>query len=111
TRLVGDNLLEHHADGASKRELAGQQLIEDDPEGVDIAAAVDAEALAARLLRAHVSRRAQDLAFHGQPDVSAVASGEAEIHDVRELRWAGLINVLVCSAAAHHPPQHDVRGL
>ena len=52
---------------AAERQLAGQQLVEDHAQAVDVAAAVDPVALAAGLLGAHVGRRAEHLAVDSVP--------------------------------------------
>ena len=45
--------------------LAGQTVVEDDAQLIDVAAAVHLVAFATRLLGAHVGRRAQHLAVQG----------------------------------------------
>ena len=68
---------------AAERPLAGQQLVEDDAEAVDVAAAIDPARLAPRLLGRHVGRRAQDLALLGHRDLFRLPLGQAEVHQVR----------------------------
>ena len=82
-RLVLQHLQQQHPPVAAERQLAGQQLVEDDAEAVDVAAGVDPVRLAAGLLGAHVGRRAQHLAVEGHRRLVGLALGQAEVHQVR----------------------------
>ncbi len=68
---------------AAERPLAGQHLVEDHAQAVDVAAGVDVVRLAARLFGRHVGRRAHDLAVRRHRLAVGVALGEAEVGDVR----------------------------
>ena len=85
-RLVVQHLVQQHPRRAAERQLAGQQLVEDHAEAVDVGAAVDLVRLAAGLLGAHVGGRAQHLALERHRDLARVALGQAEVHDVRAAR-------------------------
>ena len=82
-RLVLQHLQQEHAAVAAERPLAGEQLVEDDAEAVDVAAGVDRVRLAAGLLGRHVGRRAEHLAVGRHRRVVGVALGQAEVHEVR----------------------------
>ena len=81
-RVVMQDLVQKHPGRSAKRQLAGQQQIEDYAQAVDITATVHGVALAPRLLGRHVSRRAQHLAFEGHGDLIRVPLRQAEIHHV-----------------------------
>ena len=80
------HLVQEHPLAAPERQLAGQQLVEDHPQAVHVAAAVDLVRLAAGLLGAHVGRRAQHLAIERHRDLARVPLGQAEVHQVRPAR-------------------------
>ena len=82
TRFAALDLLDQHGLVAAERPIAGQELVEHDAQTVDVAASVDAVALAAGLLGAHVGRRSQQLADPGHGDLIAVSLGQSEIHHV-----------------------------
>src|SRR5207247_4134606 len=67
------------------RRLAGEHLIQDRGEGVDVAARVD-EAVPGRLFRAHVLRRAEGQARFREPRASGGGEGERDA----EVRHYGL---------------------
>ena len=50
--------------------LEGEQLVERDAEGVDVAAVVDDDALGEGLLGAHVAERAEEVAGHRHAGVA-----------------------------------------
>ena len=81
-RLVLQHLQDQHPPIAAERALAGQELVENDPEAVDVAPGVDPVRLAARLLGRHVGRRAQHLAVLGHDGLVGLALGQAEVHQV-----------------------------
>jgi len=60
-RLLDQYLLNEHRPIASKWQLTGQQLIQDDAQAVEITASIDFVGLAGGLLGAHIGGRAQDL--------------------------------------------------
>ena len=60
---------------------ARQQLVENDAEAVDVAAAVDLVGLAPGLLGTHVGRRPQKLAVHRQGALAGIPGGQAEVGD------------------------------
>ena len=72
-RLLVEHLVQDHLLGAAERQLAAEHLVEDDPEAVDVAAAVhvvadhctDATAARARAAGAHVHERAAGPAGKG----------------------------------------------
>ena len=74
--------------GGRVRGLAGQHLVQDGPEAVDVGAAVQA-AFARRLLRAHVGRGADEDARVRQPvasrDTDGVRDAEVADHRVAEI--------------------------
>ncbi len=82
-RLVVQHLEQQHLSVAAERPLPGQQLVEDDPQAVDVGPAVGLVRFAARLLGRHVGRRAQELAVHGHRRFVGVVLGQAEVHQVR----------------------------
>ena len=90
-------VLEHGGERrlALERDLAREQLVRHDPQRVDVAAEV--HVVAARVLGAHVLRRAQHVSGGGGrvPLLGQVLLGDVEVHEVG------------------HPPavQHDVGGL
>ncbi len=72
--------------GAVKRQPAGQQFVEDDAEGIDIAAGVGGVTVAGRLLGRHVRQRAENVAVGGRRAGrlrQEIQPGQAEIEDVR----------------------------
>ncbi len=71
-----------HEGVAVERHLAGEHLVEDDAEGVDVGAGVDA--LPRRLLGRHVVRRAEDHPRPGELGVRAADLGDAEVEDLHE---------------------------
>ena len=75
------------------RQPVGQQLEEDDPQGVHVGPPVDGGGVAGHLLGAHVAERAEELAGAGQAgggqQVGVGGVGHAE---VEHLRLAGLIH-------------------
>jgi hypothetical protein len=71
--------LESSSRRAAERQLAGQQLVKDDAKAVNVAAAIDLVSLAARLLGAHVGRRAEHLTLDRHGAVAGIALGQAEI--------------------------------
>jgi hypothetical protein len=93
-RRLGDDLhrLVHGQPGEAVRPLERHHLVEDDAEGVDVGPHVHASRLAARLLRAHVRRRAAHDADAGQRrtgvllDVGEARQREIEHLEVRKLR-------------------------
>ena len=111
-RLVVQHLVQQHPRRAAERQLAGQQLVEDHAQAVDVAAAVDAVRLAPGLLGAHVGRRAQHLAVDRHRDLARLALGQAEVHQVRPAvavehdvdgltsRWTTPCSWAYCSASA-----------
>src|SRR5206468_588431 len=62
---------------AAERDVAGEQLEDDDPQRVDVGARIGP--LSAGLLRTQILRRAQDLAGGG--DVALPLLGDAEVHE------------------------------
>ena len=74
--------MQEHPGGAAEGKLAGQHLVEDDPQAVDVAPPVDLAVLAAGLLRRHVGGGAQHLAVDGDGDLAGLALGQAEVHQV-----------------------------
>ena len=95
TGLVVQYLVQQHPRRAAERQLAREQLIENHSQAVDVRAAVDAVRLALGLLRAHVRRRAEDLAVDGHRYVCGLPLGQAEVHQLR-------LTVFI---------EHDVGGL
>ena len=87
--------MQEHPRVAAERQLPGQHLVEDDPQAVDVATAIDLVGLAPRLLGAHVGRRAQHLAVERHRDLARFTLGQPEVHQVRPARLV----------------EHDVRGL
>src|SRR5262249_40631329 len=73
--------MHQHPRVALERHLAGQELVQDDPETVDIAPAIDLVALAPSLFGTHVRGRAEDLPLDGQRRFPGLTLGEAEVHD------------------------------
>ena len=74
------------------RQPAGQQLVQDDAERVDVAARIELERVGEHLLRAHVGERADEL-----PDVRLkrrlrVAVGDARDAEVEDLRLPGFVD-------------------
>ncbi len=73
-----------------ERPVAGQQLVEDEADGVDVAAGVDPRRVAHDLLGAHVLGRAQQVALLGQVLVAVAPLdlqelGDAEVEDLQHL--------------------------
>ena len=68
---------------ADKGRLPGQQLVEHHAQAIDIATAIDRVAFSGGLFRAHVGRRADDLALCCHDDLCLIAQGQPEIHDNR----------------------------
>ena len=109
-------LLHQHQLGAAKRQLAAQQLIEHDPQAVDVAPPVGLTAVAPLgLLRAHVRRSPDDLAIQGHDDVGLGPNGQAEVDHDRlaqpgqgRLARRRLCRRPACSAGGLH---HDVGRL
>ena len=82
--LVLEHLEEEHPPVAAERALAGQQLVEDDAEAVDVAAGVDPPRLAPRLLGAACRRACPGPGPSWVIDgVVGLALGQAEVHQVR----------------------------
>src|SRR5262249_412938 len=81
-RFVVQYVVEQHPSVAFERQLAGQDLVKDHTQAIHIAAAVDFMTFAARLLGAHVGRRAENLALNRQRGFAALALGEAEVHNL-----------------------------
>ena len=84
-------LLEHQQQridrrGGLKRRPAGEHLVEDRAEAVDVARRADLAPIAADLLGGHVARRADDRAGVRQAGVVGDPLGQAEIGDVRLAR-------------------------
>jgi hypothetical protein len=65
-----------------QRHAAGEHLVEDDAERVDVGGRPDVLNPAARLLRGHVTRRADDVAVQRLAGVDLQALGDAEIGDL-----------------------------
>ena len=80
--LVVQDLVQEHSRVAPKWELAGQEPVEDDAEGVNVAPAVDLVGLAAGLFGAHVGRSAQHLAVLGHGDLTGLALGQAKVQQM-----------------------------
>ena len=78
-------LMQQHAHIAAEGQFAGEQFVQDDAKTVDIAAAIDAVSLAPRLFRRHVRRRAQHLTLRRHGDLTGLALGQAEVHQVRHV--------------------------
>ena len=82
----------HRLQGAGRHErhLAGQALVEQDAQGVDVRGGADPLRLARGLLRGHVARRAQRLAgarrVPGQTVLVLQELGQAEVADLRACR-------------------------
>ena len=81
--LVIDHLLKQHPGPAPKRQLTGQQLVEDHPQRVNIAAAIDPEPFPTGLFRRHVSRGAEHFPFHGHGNLAGLPLGQPKVHDPR----------------------------
>ena len=65
-RLLVADLRHQRAGAAAERHGAGQQLVQDDPQAVDVAAGIDPVGFPPRLLGRHVGRGPQHLAFDRQ---------------------------------------------
>jgi hypothetical protein len=72
--------------------LAGEQLIEDDAQRVDIAAGIEGQGIGQNLLRAHVGERAQQLAEVGLARGLGIHVGDPRYAEVQDLRLAALID-------------------
>ena len=81
--VLVQELVDDHHPGPAERQLAAQELVEHDPQAVDVAAAVDMMGLAGGLLGTHVRRRADDLAVHRHDGVGLGANGQPEIDQDR----------------------------
>ena len=82
-RVVVDDL----ADGLHRRlalewRTAGEHLVKDRTQGVDVGRRTDVPALPARLLGGHVAGRAHDLAGLGVAVVRVDPLGQAEVGDL-----------------------------
>ncbi len=82
-RLILDDLGDQPGEVPPERDLAGEELEEDDPQRVDVAASIGAMPLAGRLLGRHVPRGPHDPALDGEGRLVRLAAGQAEIHDDR----------------------------
>jgi hypothetical protein len=67
---------------ALEGETAGQHLVQDDAQRVDVGRGADRHAAAVDLLGCHVVRRADDLAAAGQVFLVVERPGEAEVGDL-----------------------------
>ena len=81
--IIVKHLLQEHPGIASKRQFAGQELVEHHSHAVDIGARIDAMALAPGLLGAHVGRRAQYFAGQRQRVIAGLAKGQPEVGQAR----------------------------
>src|SRR5262249_60736841 len=80
-------LVQHRQDGVQRRGPleggpAGEQLVQDRPQRVDVRGRAELTALAAGLLGGHVAGRADDLAGLGPVALLVEALGEAEVGDL-----------------------------
>jgi hypothetical protein len=84
---------------------AGEQLVGDDAEAVDVRAHVDPRRVAARLLGAHVRQGAEQLAVPGLPRGVAVEVEQAGDAEVEDLAPAGFVDQHVggLEVAVHQP--------
>ena len=81
--LVVDHLADRLDRGlALERRAAGQHLVEDRPQGVDVGGRPDVPGMAAGLLGRHVAGRAHDLAGLGLPAVRLQPLGQPEVGDL-----------------------------
>ena len=94
-------------DGAERRR-AGEHLVADDAERVDVAAAVEL-ALADRLLGRHVRRRAHGDAGDGEPRVARGGARDAEVGDHGAARRAVEQDVVGLHVAMHDAARVRVR--
>ncbi len=74
-----DHLMQEHGPRAAKRQFAAKQLVKDDAQAVDVAAAVRPVASARRLFGAHVCRRAEELAINRKDCLGLLPKGQPEI--------------------------------
>ncbi len=80
-RFVEMAVHQHHGRGALERGFAGQHLVEEDPERVEIGLVADGRR-AAYLLGSHISRRAEGPPRSGQLGGSLQILGDAEIGEL-----------------------------
>jgi hypothetical protein len=73
-----------HGRVGAERRAAGEQLVQDGAEGVDVGGGAYGPVVAARLLGGHVARGAQHGAALGESAVAFEALGEAEVGDLGE---------------------------
>src|SRR5690606_1415838 len=85
--LLMDDLIEHPAPRSVEGAFAGEELVEDDAERVDVGARIDRLDIAARLLGRHVRGRSEDLPVDDDGDLAFVAAREAEVGDVGSSGW------------------------
>ena len=69
---------------ALERRAAGEHLVEDRAQGVDVGGGRDVGGRAAGLLGGHVARRAHDVAGAGQARLALHQLGQAEVGDLRD---------------------------
>jgi hypothetical protein len=82
-RILLKHLPQHHAHVAPEGRFAGQHQVEDGAQAVDVRSPVHSMSLAARLLGAHVTRRAENLPLGRHGHFAGIAQGQTEVEQVR----------------------------
>ncbi len=106
--LLADPRQQHLA-RPRERPRAGQELVEDGAQAVDVRAGVELRRLAPRLLGGHVGRRADHPAVEGERRLGAAALGQPEIGEIDSVvavdQDIRRLNVAVDDAQAVRVPQ------